>query len=73
VLNNALNNDAYVRALARNWGWTPKEAINRRLRCIGHIINLAAQAFVLSERQTEFEKALKAKHDGIELLDKQRL
>jgi hypothetical protein len=73
VLDNAENNDTCVLSLARAWGWSQEQVKQRRLRCFGHIINLVAQAFVLGEKQTEFETTLKAENEQLDQAGKQRL
>ena len=42
VLDNAPNNDTAIAALGRGMDWTKKQCKERRLRCLGHIINLCA-------------------------------
>jgi hAT family C-terminal dimerisation region len=67
VLDNAKNNDTCIRTLHRSWGWKDSDVPRRRLRCMGHIINLVAHAFVLGEKQTEFEEVLHAERNDLEL------
>lgn len=64
VLDNATNNDSCIAALGAVYNWTPKQQKQRRLRCIGHIINLVAQAFILGEKAEIFEQALTAAERG---------
>jgi len=45
VLDNATNNDTTLVELAKDLGFDLKE---RRLRCIGHIINLIAEQYLFS-------------------------
>jgi hypothetical protein len=73
VLDNAGNNDTCIKTLARTWSWKDSDVPRRRLRCIGHIINLVAQAFVLGEKQTEFEEVLHAEQNDLELEGRQKL
>jgi len=64
VLDNAYSNDTAVEALGKEYKWAKNEHKQRRLRCMGHIINLVAQAFLLGEKQEMFEQALaKAEKD----------
>jgi hypothetical protein len=60
VLDNATNNDTCVAAIGREMKWTRKECLSRRLRCMGHIINLCAQAFVFGAESELFEATLDA-------------
>jgi hypothetical protein len=55
VLDNAHSNDTAVEKLGKLYKWPKNEYRQRRLRCIGHIINLVAQAFILGEKQEIFE------------------
>lgn len=67
VLDNAKNNDTCIKALHRSWGWRDSGVPRRRLRCMGHNINLVAHAFVLGEKQIEFEEVLHAERNDLEL------
>jgi hypothetical protein len=58
VLDNAYNNDTCIRQLGTELGWASDEAKQRRLRCFGHIINLAAQAYLFGEKDEAFEENL---------------
>ena len=58
VLDNAYNNDTCIRQLGIELGWASDEAKQRRLRCFGHIINLAAQAYLFGEKDEAFEENL---------------
>jgi hAT family C-terminal dimerisation region len=64
VLDNATNNDTCITVLGAVYNWTPKQQEQRRLRCMGHIINLVAQAFVLGEKAELFEQAITAAEMG---------
>jgi hypothetical protein len=44
--------------MAKTYGWSKKEVLQRRLRCFGHIINLVAQAFVFGAQSEIFEQTL---------------
>lgn len=61
VLDNAYNNDTCIRQLGIKFGWSPNEATQRRLRCFGHIINLAAQAYLFGEKDEAFEESLRTR------------
>ena len=55
VLDNAESNDTCVEALCRDFNIQPSiPKAHRRLRCIGHIINLAAQAFLFGHDAQAF-------------------
>jgi hypothetical protein len=59
VLDNAYNNDTCLRQLESDFSWPKREWRQRRLRCFGHIINLAAQAFLFGEKDEAFEDSLR--------------
>jgi hypothetical protein len=46
VLNNALNNNTTLVELGKAIGFKPKA---KRLRCIGHILNLIAKAYLFGQ------------------------
>jgi hypothetical protein len=56
VLNNALNNNTTLIELGKAIGFKPKE---KRLRCIGHILNLIAKAYLFGQDVSEFQKEYK--------------
>ena len=58
ILDNAYNNDTCIRQLKKDFDWLKGEQRQRRLRCFGHIINLAAQAFLFGEKEEEFKESL---------------
>ena len=61
VLDNATSNDTYVAEILHALGI--KDTVERRrLRCLGHIINLAAKAFLFGPNPSQFEKEV----DGAE-------
>jgi hypothetical protein len=66
VLDNATNNDTCVESIARDFGWPRAEAKRRRLRCMGHIINLVAQAFLFGSESEVFDVTIKAYEDDID-------
>lgn len=55
ILDNASSNDTCVDLVLRKlYPWmNAKQRLRRRLRCLGHIINLAAQAFLLGKQSQE--------------------
>ncbi|OAA37489.1 Ribonuclease H-like protein [Cordyceps fumosorosea ARSEF 2679] len=69
TLDNASNNDTMLRALANTFGFNPA---HRRLRCHGHIINLAVQAFLFGKNKDASDEAMRQvtmlsrrEHDGV--------
>ncbi len=56
MLDNALNNDTILVELANTMGFNPKE---KRLRYIGHVLNLIAKAYLYSQDVSDFEKKFK--------------
>jgi hypothetical protein len=52
VLGNATNNDTCLKVLAV---WFPMDVGRRRLRCVGHIINLVVRAVISGENVNKFE------------------
>ena len=70
VLDNADSNDTCVSAILQNLNLGHRKA-HRRLRCVGHIINLAAQALFWGDKHRDFEAdlqhAITLKQDGREL------
>lgn len=53
VLDNASNNDTAMEAIGNEYEFSPEE---KRLRCMGHIINLAVQDFLFAEVAGEIEQ-----------------
>jgi len=55
VLDNASANDTCVDLVLRRLypGMNTKQRLRRRLRCLGHVINLSAQAFLLGKQSQE--------------------
>jgi hypothetical protein len=70
VLDNVYSNDTAVETLGKAYKWPKNEHKQRRLRCIGHVINLVAQAFLLGEKQEVFEQALAKAEQGEDEEDK---
>jgi len=58
VLDNARNNDTTLVELSKTLGFEPKE---RRLRCMGHIINLIAEQYLFGQDSKSFEDDYKEK------------
>jgi hypothetical protein len=55
MLDNASTNDVCVDLVLRKLypGMNAKQRRRRRLRCLGHVINLAAQAFLFGKKSQE--------------------
>jgi hypothetical protein len=53
VLNNALNNDITLVKLRKTIGFEP---IQKRLRYMGHIINLIAKSYIFGQDILTFEE-----------------
>ena len=60
ILDNASSNDTCVDLVLRKLypSMNAKQRLRRRLRCLGHIINLAAQAFLLGKQSQETSEQL---------------
>src|SRR5437016_5881577 len=56
VLNNAQNNDTTLVELAKTIGFDPKL---KRLRCMGHVLNLITEAYLFGQDVSDFEKKFK--------------
>ena len=56
VLDNATNNDTTLFKLSKSIKFDPKE---RRLRCIGYIINLIAEQYLFSQDSKSFKDEYK--------------
>ncbi len=52
VLNNATNNDTTLTELRKHIGFVPKD---KRLRCIGHILNLITEAYLFGQDVSTFK------------------
>jgi hypothetical protein len=57
VLDNALNNNTTLFELAKSLHFDPKE---KRLRCIGHILNLIAKEYLFGQDCKSFEDEYQA-------------
>ena len=53
MMDNATNNDTCIKALALEFNFNP---LQRRLRCAGHIINLAAKEMIHGKDPEAFER-----------------
>jgi hypothetical protein len=53
IANNAGNNDTYIRAICQSLDI--KNPKTRRVRCLDHIINLAAKAFLFDKDVDAFK------------------
>lgn len=60
MLDNANSNDTCLETLAR---WYPIDVGQRRLRCIGHIINLVVRAVIFGTNISKFEAELRGVSD----------
>jgi hypothetical protein len=56
TLDNAYNNNTMLQAVAKACGFN---AAHRRLRCNGHVINLAVQAFLFGKNKDASDEALR--------------
>lgn len=56
VCDNASSNDTAILGILKSYGLA-KEKDRRRLRCLGHIVNLAAQAFLFGKDTEAFEES----------------
>jgi hypothetical protein len=70
VTDNASNNDTAVDAVLRSLcpHLTSAQRVARRLRCLGHVINLAAKAFLYGKDFDVFEKDINNVRENSELL-----
>lgn len=55
VLDNASNNDTALEELGKLLGKSPQWVKHRRLRCLGHIMNLIARALLFGEEKNIWE------------------
>ncbi|OWT43215.1 transposase-like protein [Pochonia chlamydosporia 170] len=60
MLDNAESNDTCLETLAR---WFPMDTSRRRLRCVGHIINLVVRAVIFGSNVSKFEAELRGATD----------
>jgi hypothetical protein len=61
VLDNATNNDTTLAELAKTMGFDP---VQKRLRCMGHILNLIAESYLFGQDAKSFEDDFKAAGPG---------
>ena len=61
VLDNATNNDTTLVELSKSLNFDPKE---RRLCCIGYIINLIAEQYLFGQDSKSFEDDYKEAGEG---------
>jgi hypothetical protein len=62
--DNAGSNDIYWRAICRKLRPDIKEPDRRRVRCLGHILNLAAKAFLFGKDADAFEEETNSKRNN---------
>jgi hypothetical protein len=62
ITDNATNNDTAIKAVLKHFflRWTVKKRTARRLRCLGHVINLACKAFLYNKELGAFEKDIES-------------
>lgn len=58
VLDNASNNDTALAELAKSLSF---DISKKRLRCVGHMINLAADAFLTGGDPADLDKKIRKK------------
>jgi hypothetical protein len=58
VLNNTSNNNTTLVKLSKSIGFNPKA---KRLRCMGHILNLIAKAYLYGQDASDFEQQFNEK------------
>ena len=70
VTDNASNNDTAIDIVVAHYfpNMPHKTRISRRLRCLGHVINLTAKAFLYSNEFDTFKKGIKHVKEHSELL-----
>jgi len=75
ITDNALNNDTAIQfVLEHFFPYMPeKRRLARRLRCLGHVINLAAKAFLFGQEYDAFEKDIESVKEHSELLKELKL
>jgi hypothetical protein len=56
VLDNAQNNDTTLVELAKTMGFNP---VQKRLRCMGHILNLIAESYLFGQDASTFSEEFK--------------
>ena len=65
-----MNNDTAIEAVLKHFflKWSVKKRTSRRLRCLKHIINLVAKAFLYSKEADVFEKDIESFKEKSDLL-----
>jgi hypothetical protein len=58
IADNDGRNDTCIRAILRKHRPDIKDSNSRRVRCLGHIINLAAKAFLFGKNVDAFEDSI---------------
>ncbi len=66
VLDNATNNDTTLEELSKSIPFDPR---NKRLRCAGHMINLAAHSFLYGQDSSKLESKLKQDQSDVSRLE----
>jgi hypothetical protein len=61
VLNNTLNNDTTLKQLGEDMGFNP---VQKRLRCIGHIMNLITKSYIFGQDTSTFKENYKKASPG---------
>jgi hypothetical protein len=56
VLNNAPNNDTTLEELGKSIGFDP---IQKRLHCMGHILNLIAESYLFGQDESSWKENFK--------------
>ena len=70
-----MNNDTAIKAVLKHFflKWSDKKRTARRLRCLGHVINLAAKAFLYGYETDAFEKNIESFREQSDLLKELKL
>jgi hypothetical protein len=75
ITDNALNNDTAIQLVLEHFfpQMPEKQRLARRLHCLGHVINLAAKAFLFGQDYDVFEKDINSVKEHSELLKELKL
>ena len=68
IADNASNNDTAIPALCERLGIDPA---HRRVRCLAHIVNLAAKAFLFGKSVEAFERNIESQDQSFSVTKKQ--
>ena len=70
VTDNATNNDTTIDIVLTDLmpHLSPRQRLARRLRCLGHVINLAAKAYLFGKDVEEIETNAEAYRENSEVL-----